>query len=118
MLAGGNVAGFDQGHGLQIVAARVGRLAALLERLDQAEQHFERALTANDRMGFHAWTAWTRLNYGDMLLRRASSNAAHPNDRERAVALLNEALSFAREAGMGKVERDAERLLAEAGSAK
>ena len=35
-------------------------------------------------------------------------------DRDRAVALLREALSFASEAGMGKVQRDAERLLAEA----
>jgi len=88
------------------VARVVGRLAALLGRWDEAEQHFEMALTANERMGFHAWTAWTRLNYGDMLLRRNRNG-----DRDRAVALLTEALDFAKESGMGKVERDSERLL-------
>ena len=88
------------------VACVLGRLAAILERWDEAEQHFETALEENDRMGFHAWTAWTRLNYGDMLLRRG-----RPEDRHRAVALLEEALSFASEAGMGKVQADAERLL-------
>ena len=88
------------------VARALGRLAAILERWDEAEQHFETALAENDRTGFHACTAWTRLNYGDMLLRRG-----RPEDRDRAVALLQEALSFAREAGMGKVQRDAERLL-------
>lgn len=85
----------------------VGRLAALLERWDEAEQHFKTALAANDRMGFHGWTAWTRLNYGDMLLRRN-----HPGDRDRALALLQQAHDFAKDSGMGKVERDSERLLA------
>ncbi len=42
-----------------------------------------------------------------MLLRR---NA--PGDRERAIALLQQAHDFAKESGMGKVERDSRRLLA------
>lgn len=90
------------------------RLAASLERWDEAEEHFGEALASNDRQGFHAWTAWTRLNYGDMLLRRASTSSARGDERERAVALLNEALAFAKEAGMGGVQRDAEALLQDA----
>jgi tetratricopeptide (TPR) repeat protein len=92
------------------IARVVGRLATLLERYDEAEQHFETALASNERQGFHAWTAWTRLNYGDMLLRRSRHG-----DRDRAVALLQQALAFAKESGMGKVERDSERLLTAAG---
>jgi class 3 adenylate cyclase/tetratricopeptide (TPR) repeat protein len=84
-----------------------GSLATTLERYDDAERHFETALASNDRMGFHAWTAWTRLNYGDMLLRRD-----RPGDRERAAALLRQAHDFARDSGMAKVQRDSERLLA------
>ena len=89
------------------MARVVGRLAGLLERWDEAEQHFETALEMNERAGFSGWTAWTRLNYGEMLLRRA-----HPGDSDRAVALLDAALAFARNAGMGKVQADSERLLA------
>ena len=82
------------------MARVVGRLATVLERYDEAEQHFEEALASNERQGFHAWTAWTRLNYGEMLLRRN-----RPGDRERAIALLQQALDFAKESGMGKVAR-------------
>ena len=82
-----------------------GRLATILERWDEAEQHFEMALEHNARMGFSAWVAWTRLNYGEMLLRRNG-----PGDRARGAALLRQALDFATESGMGKVERDSERL--------
>jgi class 3 adenylate cyclase/tetratricopeptide (TPR) repeat protein len=95
------------------IARAHGRLATVLEHYDEAEKHYEMAIAANERMGFHAWTAWTRLNYGEMLLRRG-----RPGDRAQAVALLTGARSFAMEAGMGKVERDSERLLAEAGGPK
>lgn len=92
------------------VARVLGRLAALLERWDDAEGHFEMALEVNDRAGYHAWTAWTRLNYGDMLLRRDAAG-----DREKARDLLQQALEAAREMGMAKVVADCERLLAQAG---
>lgn len=90
--------------------ARVcGRLAMLLERWDEAEQHFEQALEHNARMGFSAWEAWTKLNYADMLLRRRAGG-----DVDRATALLREALAFATASGMGKVRDDSERLLSTA----
>ena len=88
------------------VARVLGRLAALLERWNGSERHFETALAENKRVGFHAWTTWTRLNYGDMLLRRDGSG-----DREKARALLEQALEEARAMGMAKVVEDCERLL-------
>lgn len=87
--------------------ARVcGRLATLLERWDEAEGHFQMALAHNSRMCFSAWEAWTKLNYGDMLLRR---NA--PGDTQRAMQMLQEARAFATQSGMGKVLADSDRLL-------
>jgi len=88
------------------IARVLGRLAALLERWNRSEQHFETALAENERVGFHAWTTWTRLNYGDMLLRRDGSG-----DREKARALLEQALEEAQAMGMAKVVSDCERLL-------
>jgi hypothetical protein len=42
-----------------------------------------------------------------MLLRRNRAG-----DRDRATALLQQAHDFAKESGMGRIERDSERLLA------
>jgi hypothetical protein len=89
------------------VACVVGRLATILERYDEAEQQFQAALASNERQGFHTWVAWTRLNYAEMLVRRN-----RPGDRDRALTLLRQAYDFAKESGMGKIERDSERLLA------
>jgi len=79
----------------------LGRLATLLERWDEAEQHYRAAIEANARMGFGAWVAWTRLHYGDMLLRRGA-----PGDRERALEPLQQALDASQEMGMAKVVND------------
>jgi hypothetical protein len=103
----GAAAAINQVFPLGSMARVVGRLATVLERWDEAEHQFEYALDHNDRMGFEAWTAWTRLNYGDMLLRRT-----RPGDCDRAVTLLNESHAFAKKAHMAKVEGDCERLLA------
>lgn len=83
------------------VARALGRLATLLELWDEAERHYKTAIEANERMGFAAWVSWTRLHYGDMLLRR---NA--PGDREHALQLLQQALDAAQEFGMAKVVND------------
>jgi len=90
------------------VARSLGQMAAVLERWDDADGHFIDALALNEGMDHRPALAWTRLSYGDMLLRRG-----RPEDRDRAVALLNDALSYAREAGMAKVQSDAEALLGE-----
>ncbi len=91
---------------LGAIAGYLGQMATLLERWDDAERHFQDALDLNEKMGHRPALAQTRLNCGEMLLRRG-----RPDDRGRAVALLNEAVAFANQSGMGTVQRGSERLL-------
>jgi tetratricopeptide (TPR) repeat protein len=81
-------------------------LATTMRRWDEAEHHFEHAVSMNTRLGDQPWLAHSRLQYADMLLRRNEAG-----DRDRAIALLNGALEFAKESGMRKVQSDAEGLL-------
>jgi DNA-binding CsgD family transcriptional regulator len=69
----------------------LGMLAATLGEAERAEEHFERALELNRRMGAATWLAHTGYEYGRFLLGR---------DRERATALLGEAASLAGRIGM------------------
>jgi class 3 adenylate cyclase len=79
----------------------LGRLAAVLGRLDDAERHFEAALEQNVRMGSHRWTVWAQLRYAEMLLQRAA-----PGDREKALALLGRAIDIGGPVGLkAAVER-------------
>jgi tetratricopeptide (TPR) repeat protein len=49
-------------------AARyLGRLAATMERREEAAEHFERALEANARLKAPVWLAHTRLDYASLL---------------------------------------------------
>ncbi len=49
-------------------AARyLGRLAATLDRREEAAEHFERALVANARLNAPIWLAHTRLDYAELL---------------------------------------------------
>jgi eukaryotic-like serine/threonine-protein kinase len=76
-------------------AVSLGLVAATMQRWDDAARHFEDALEMNVRMGGRPWVAHTQHNYADMLLRRDK-----PGDREKALALLTEALDTAQELGM------------------
>ena len=73
----------------------LGVLAATMERWDAAEDHFERAVERNDRMGAHPWVAHTQHDYARMLLGRDDSG-----DSARAGELLASALGTYRELGM------------------
>lgn len=73
----------------------LGLLAGLLGRLDEAERHFEDAITMNDRMGARPWAAHSRHDLAQLLLTRGVTS-----DRERAMDLLGDALTAAREMGM------------------
>ena len=77
------------------VSRQLGVLAALTERWDEAERHFEDALAMNTRMGARPGIAWTRYQYADMVLRRNADG-----DRKKALSLLAEALDSAQELGM------------------
>jgi DNA-binding CsgD family transcriptional regulator len=73
----------------------LGMLAATMERWQEAEQHFQDALAMNARMGARPWLAHTQYQYARMLQTRNQ-----PGDREKAVPLLDEAFTTARELGM------------------
>ena len=77
----------------------LGMLAATMERWEEAAQHFEDALAMNTRMRARPWLAHTQHEYAKMLLARNQ-----PGDREEATALLNMALTTARELGMQPLE--------------
>jgi hypothetical protein len=68
------------------VALRLARLAALLERWDDAERHFELALTRCDLLGARAVRARVLVDYAQALLARARDG-----DAGRAAGLLEEA---------------------------
>jgi DNA-binding NarL/FixJ family response regulator len=70
-----------------------------MQHWQTAEQHFEDALTMNANMGARPWLAHTQHDYAAMLLARHQ-----PGDAERAVALLQEALTIARELGMQSLQ--------------
>ncbi|MCH8921233.1 MAG: tetratricopeptide repeat protein, partial [Chloroflexi bacterium] len=76
----------------------LGLLAATMSRWEEAVQHFEDALEMNARTGARPWLAWTQHQYADMLLRRDAAG-----DREKALALLAQALETAEEIGMKTV---------------
>ena len=85
----------------------LGRLATILDRFDEAEAHFAAAEATHERIGAPAWLARTRCEWAGMLLTRRQ-----PPDAERARDLLGQALTTARELGLGSVERRAVTLLA------
>jgi len=77
----------------------LGLLAATMSRWDDAERHFDDALAMNARMGARPLRARTQHDYAAMLLARGQAG-----DQEKASALLNEALTTARELGMRALE--------------
>jgi DNA-binding CsgD family transcriptional regulator/tetratricopeptide (TPR) repeat protein len=77
----------------------LGMLAATLQRRDEAQSHFERALAFDAASGGHPWLAHTRCEYATMLLERDG-----PGDRVRAGELLEAALVTSRTLGMRALE--------------
>jgi DNA-binding SARP family transcriptional activator/tetratricopeptide (TPR) repeat protein len=86
----------DVGEGIRGSVSRyLGLLAMTTKRRDEAERHFESALTMNAKMGARPWLAHTQNDYAQML---HACNG--PGDRERAQELLDAALGIYRELGM------------------
>lgn len=73
----------------------LGLLAATMGRWEEAQRHFEDALTMNSRMGARPWLAHTQYAYAQMLLTRG-----HPDDGDKAAGLLGEALVISQALGM------------------
>jgi hypothetical protein len=82
--------------------------AALTERWNDAERHFEGALRANTRMGARPWVARTCVDWAEALVERDA-----PGDRERAVELLALAGELVDELGMATLAKRID-VLAEA----
>jgi DNA-binding CsgD family transcriptional regulator/tetratricopeptide (TPR) repeat protein len=72
----------------------LGMLAATLGEWDRAEEHFERAMELNRRMGAATWLAHTAYEYARLL------RARDGRERDRAAALLGEAAALAGRIGM------------------
>jgi DNA-binding CsgD family transcriptional regulator/tetratricopeptide (TPR) repeat protein len=72
----------------------LGMLAATLGEPGRAEEHFERAMELNRRMGASTWVAHSAYEYGRFLLGRGRGS------RDRAQALLGEAAGLAERIGM------------------
>ncbi len=79
----------------------LGILAAGLSRFDDADRHFRFAIDHNERMGARLWTTDTQVRFARMLLTRDA-----PGDRERAHALLNDALRTCRSLDLVRLERE------------
>ncbi len=84
------------------VATPLCGLAALIDRYDEAEGHFQTACTLTDRMQHPFPAARVRLHWGRALLERGATG-----DRDRGRKLLEEALEIARRHGYGGVEQGA-----------
>jgi DNA-binding CsgD family transcriptional regulator/tetratricopeptide (TPR) repeat protein len=72
----------------------LGMLAATLGERERAEEHFERGMEENERMGASTWVAHTAYEYGRFLLGRGRGSS------DRAEALLGEAATLAERIGM------------------
>jgi tetratricopeptide (TPR) repeat protein len=88
---------------------QLGVLAAAMSRFDQAAAHFEAALERDAETGSAYALAKARCDYASMLLRRDGLG-----DRERALALLDEAQVSAEELGAIAIANAVEQLRAEA----
>jgi class 3 adenylate cyclase/tetratricopeptide (TPR) repeat protein len=86
----------------------LGGLATVLDRYDEAEEHFALSAAFSDRVGARFFGARTALLWGQMLAERGASG-----DRERAEALLEQALTAARDHGYLGIDRRAVATLAQ-----
>jgi class 3 adenylate cyclase/tetratricopeptide (TPR) repeat protein len=80
----------------------LGLLAATVDRLDEAVEHYEAALAIHRRMGARPWLARSRYDLARALLVRDD-----PGDRERAFSELNDALDAANTIGMPRLVEQA-----------
>jgi class 3 adenylate cyclase len=82
----------------------LGQLAATMGRWEDAERHFERAVQFDEKIGSRPWAARSRFEYAWMLRERGQ-----PGDSEKALALVNQALSEYQAMGM---KHDVDRAVA------
>jgi DNA-binding NarL/FixJ family response regulator len=98
---------FAYGSGLHYL----GLLATLLERWQEAEQHFADALAFNARIGARPFVARTQQAWATMFYRRSSIP-----DANRARSMAEAALTAANDLGMAALARQARDVLAALGT--
>jgi hypothetical protein len=81
------------------VSRHLGALAAILERWEDAERHFNHALSMNAKLGARPFLAHTQHQYAVMLLSRDQAG-----DSEKVAKLLKDGLATARQLGMRALE--------------
>jgi class 3 adenylate cyclase/tetratricopeptide (TPR) repeat protein len=86
----------------------LGRLALMLERLDDADQHLCHATAEHDRLGAPIWQADTDRLRGLVALRRSGGDSDHGRD------LLRRAAETAGRHGAARIQRESEHALAQA----
>lgn len=84
----------------------LGQVAALLERWDEADEHFRSAHAMHEELGAPAWLAHGRMAHARMFLARRAAG-----DDERAYDLLSHARAGFRQLGMSFYAQRAEGLL-------
>jgi eukaryotic-like serine/threonine-protein kinase len=87
------------------VSRLLGLLATALSRYEDAARHFEQALETNTRIRSPLWIGHTQVGYAHMLLLRN-----RPGDRDKALQLLEKALTTAEELGLTALGEGARRL--------
>jgi DNA-binding SARP family transcriptional activator len=80
------------------VATRLGMLATVMRRWDEAQRHFEAGMDHSKSLKAPAFTALNLSEHARMLLERNG-----PDDRESALGLLAEAEAICEERGIGRV---------------
>ena len=88
------------------VSHHLGLLATTLGHYEEAEERFAAAERTHEDFGAVPWTARSRLEWAEMLVRRN-----RPGDGERALTLLNQALDTATRLGLGTIDRRGRALL-------
>jgi class 3 adenylate cyclase/tetratricopeptide (TPR) repeat protein len=91
---------------LGAVPHHLGLLARTLGHYDEADERFAAAERIHEDFGAVPWTARTRLEWAETLVRRNG-----PGDVERASALLAQALETAAALGLGTIDRRGRRLV-------
>ena len=85
------------------IAWALGTLAAMLERYEQAEEHFAAAAQIEERLGVPLLVARTHLGWARALIARG-----RPEDSSRAQHMLEQAEGTATRLGAGGITREIE----------
>lgn len=83
----------------------LGLLASVMSRWEEADSHFQAALSAHDRLGATALLARSQYEHARMLIRRGRAP-----DRSRAAGLLDRAYATADAIGMTRAGAEIQRL--------